>query len=338
MDKTKKQLMLRGILWGLCACILLSMFLTFFELDFKSAISGVSQSVSNWVSGNGLLGIVGKTDLIKVSGLNIISSLFKADKSMDAAGQNWVIFLRFMVLIPYGVAIAAAILTFFSKRWGYLTSAIASAAACVFEVLSTFLFVPSIISAELADGAGQLAESITSDSTESALGDAISHLAGSVASSNTSKAVTPGVIRKVVTKGIGPAWWMTILALAGIAAVTIFMLIAFRTETAAAAAPEEPAMVCSAGALPGIPITFRGSEEIIIGSSPEEANYIVSERDCSPRHCSVRYESASGRYILTVYGSSYVSLKNEALGAGPHYMDRGSVLQLGYGSCSLTLI
>lgn len=339
MERNRKQWLLTGILWGLCACILISMFFTFFRLDIKSVVSGSFPESSDWLNANALLGGVGNAELFRISGLKVLTSLFKTDSSLGEAGNHWAVFMRVMILVPWGAAIATAILIFFKKRWGYLTSAIASAATCVFELLSTFLFVPSILSAEIAAGAGQLvAGAISSEATESAIGQAAADVVGSIVDSGVSGTVTPAVIRKMILKGIGPAWYLTVLPLAAAAAVAIYMFFVFGSQAEAAQAVEEPAMVCSAGPLPGIPISFRGSEEIIIGSSPAEANYILGERDCSPRHCSVRYESASGRYVLTVYGNSYVTLKNESFGAGPHYVDRGSVLQIGYGSCTLTLI
>ena len=290
MERNRKQWLLTGILWGLCACILISMFFTFFRLDIKSVGSGSFPESSDWLNANALLGGFGNAELFRISGLKVLTSLFKTDSSLGEAGNHWAVFMRVLILVPWGAAIATAILIFFKKRWGYLTSAIASAATCVFELLSTFLFVPSILSAEIAAGAGQLAAgAISSETTESAIGQAAADVVGSIVDSGVSGTVTPAVIRKMILKGIGPAWYLTVLPLAAAAAVAIYMFFVFGSQA-------EADLSCENGTDRSVPSAMCGTYPVgsDVSSVPMVIGIPKQQRDAPDRsHAYQRVDNAA---------------------------------------------
>jgi hypothetical protein len=62
-----------------------------------------------------------------------------------------------------------------------------------------------------------------------------------------------------------------------------------------------PALICTAGMYKGLAITFKVNQVVVVGTDPTQCNVVISQNASaiSPRHCSISFDSATQRYIIT---------------------------------------
>lgn len=98
--------------------------------------------------------------------------------------------------------------------------------------------------------------------------------------------------------------------------------------------PQDGHIECVAGTNKGYVYNTRSGEELIIGKDPKIANIIISPeyKDVSRRHCSIKYSSNEGAYIVTDYSSNGTKVNGIRLESNkPTSVRKGSKISLGKG-------
>lgn len=93
-------------------------------------------------------------------------------------------------------------------------------------------------------------------------------------------------------------------------------------------------ITCTKGANKGYVYSMSDSDEIIIGKDPKVANIIIPTEytDVSRNHCSIKYNSSMGMYIVTDRSSNGTKVNGAKIESGKAVkVNKGSTISLGKG-------
>lgn len=326
--------------------ILASMFLNYISVDLSSIIKGNVPFGETVNAISELFGKVKEAGTIEMSGLQVLKTVMKSSRVLDRAGEQLLLFLRLLVLVPYAAAILVILFSLFRRVWSYILTLLFSAAGLGFTLFGTLYLIPSKISSIASKTAGNAVGNIVSglagesnNPITNAITEIAADAAADLASGKVEEAASVAKVRSLMFKGVGPAWWIAAVGLGVLILLSVVgIILAVRKGAVKVGADHRAGFICAKGDLPGYEVPLEAGDSIFFGSDPSSASMVIKEPGVSPRHLRLSFLPQKGMYCISIYPGSVVYYKGKQLKEGETLLPAGAQIALGTRECTVDLI